>query len=363
MSQSGSKLFKSESGSLVPIFAVALVPMIAVVGLSVDYTSAVAAKASMQNALDAAALSITTLPTITSNTDRETKLNEAFRANGGQGTAKLDSFVVDTFGTASANVSASFAMPTNFMQIARVDSVQLGVKSAVRKTPSLVQATFKVDKISGYWDKTMTLYGTKFGETTANKLMKITYVHNKFGDPKGYGTSTVYTINGSTETKAQQQVCTTTKVTTFSGLPAGAITQTASNGQKYSTTCTNTFYPATNTAGAAIDVSLMNQLYLEMKIPNPNPGLNNGNLPNGTKTTLRSDDPVTSNRLYLDSIEVKSGQVVDIFTAVPCGQTSTQAWEDGGNAVPAAVSNADFFYYVTGKCDFNKRPSETMLTQ
>ena len=45
------------------------------------------------------------------------------------------------------------------------------------------------------------------------------------------------------------------------------------------------------------------------------------------------------------------------------GQTGYQAWEDGGNAVPAAVSNADFFYTVQGKCDYNQRPSDTVLTQ
>ena len=39
------------------------------------------------------------------------------------------------------------------------------------------------------------------------------------------------------------------------------------------------------------------------------------------------------------------------------------AWEDGGNSVPAPVGNADFFYNVTGKCDFNKRPNNTRLTQ
>ncbi|UVC16211.1 TadE/TadG family type IV pilus assembly protein [Mesorhizobium onobrychidis] len=362
MPPSASHFLRSESGSLAPILAIMLIPMTAALGFSIDYNSAVATRASMQNALDAATLSITTLPTSTSLADRQVKLQESFAANSGQGTAKLDGFVVAADGTASINASARFAMPTNFMQIAHVDTVPVAVASAVRKRPALVETTFKVDKISGYWDKSMTLYGTKFGETAANKLMKISYVHNKYGDPKGYGTSRVYTINGSTETLAQKQVCTTRTVTSFYGLPTTTITQTDSSGKKYATTCVNTMYPSTG-AGAVIDVSLMDKLYLEMKIPNPNPGLGGGYLPTGTKQTLRSDDTATSDRLYIDSVEVKQGQVVDIFIAVPCGQPSTQAWEDGGNAVPAPVSNADFFYTVTGKCDFNKRPSQTVLTQ
>ncbi|TIN11543.1 MAG: hypothetical protein E5Y59_15515, partial [Mesorhizobium sp.] len=222
--------------------------------------------------------------------------------------AKLDSFVVAADGTASINASASFAMPTNFMQIAHVDTVQIGVASAVRKRPALVQTTFKIDKVSGHWGKTMRLYGTKFGETAANPLMKITYVYNNFGDPKGYGTSTVYTVNGATETKVQEQKCTTKTVQNFNNLPTGAITQTSGN-KKYLTTCTNTMYPA-NGAGAVIDVSLMDVLYLQMDVPS------------AQTPKLKSNDANTSNRLYIDGVEV-----------------------------------------ANGKLDFNQRPSQTVLTQ
>jgi Flp pilus assembly protein TadG len=349
MPQSESHFLTSESGSLAPILAVMLIPMCAALGISVDYNAAVATRASMQNALDAATLSVTTLPTGTTLADRQVKLQESFAANSGQGTAKLDGFVVAADGTASITASARFAMPTNFMQIAHVDTVQIGVASAVRKRPALVQTTFKVDLVSGYWDKIMTLYGTKFGETAANPLMKITYVYNKFGDPKGYGTSTVYTVNGATSTKVQEQKCTTRTVLSFSNLPTGAITQ-VSGGRRYLTTCTNTMYPA-NGAGAVIDVSQMDVLYLQMDVPS------------AQQPKLKSNDANTSNRLYIDGVEVANGKLVDIFTAVPCGQPSKQAWEDGGTTVPAPVSNADFFYTVTGKCDFNQRPSQTVLTQ
>ncbi|MER9563887.1 TadE/TadG family type IV pilus assembly protein [Mesorhizobium sp. M0571] len=361
MPLSARKFLKSVGGSFAPMLAILLIPMVAALGFSIDYTSAVSTKALMQNALDAASLSITTLATTTSLADRQVSLQDSYLANGGQGTAKLDSFVVAADGTASIKASAGFAMPTSFMQIAKINTVQVGVASAVTKRPALVQATFKVDKISGYWGKTMTLYGTKFGDTVANKLMKITYAYNNFGDPKGYGTSTVYTVNGTTSTMVQQQVCTTAIVISFYGLPTTTIVQTDSYGRKYATTCVTTTFPATG-AGAVIDVSLMDQLYLQMDVPSAA----SANPPQ--PTVLKSNDPATSNRLYMgtsptDMVEVATGQVVDIFTAVPCGQTSLQAWEDGGNPVPAAVSNADFSYFVTGKCAFNQRASETLLTQ
>jgi len=348
------RLVACESGSMMPIMVLMTIPLLLGIGFSVDYTSAVTTRSGMQNALDAAIVSITTMPTTTSFGDRQTALQQAYAANGGPGTALLASVNVDSFGTASFGATASYAMPTDFMQIARINSVQVGVGSAVRKTPALVQTTFKLSKVSGYWAKTMTLYGTKFGDTTAKPLMTISYTYNGAGDPKGYGTTTVSTVNGSTSTVVQKQVCTTDTLKNLQKkLPAGSVIQTDSYGTTYS--CADTFYPA-NGAGAVIDVSTMNNLYLEMDVPSGNPKV------------LKSNDPTTSNRLYIGTSstnmpEVATGQNVDIFTSVPCGQTGYQAWEDGGNAVPAPVSNADFFYTVQGKCDYNQRPSDTVLTQ
>ena len=358
MPRFAKQFLRSTSGSLVPVFIIALVPLALAVGFSVDYTSAVQTRGNMQNALDAAILSITTMPTGTALAARQTALEQAFANNGGQGTAKLDSFDVAADGTATARASASYPMPTNFMQIARIDTVQVAVGSAVRKRPALVQTTFKVTKVSGYWGKTMTLYGTKFGATTAKPLMTITYTYGNTGDPKGYGTTLVNTITNSggadVTTTVQKQVCVvgTTKSLQKS-LPAGTAIQTDSSGTKYG--CVDTMYPA-NGSGAVVDVSLMSSLYLQMDVPSGSPKI------------LKSNDPATSNRLYIGTSptvmpEIATGQTVDIFTAVPCGQPGYQAWEDGGNPVPAAVSNADFFYTVTGKCDFNQRPSDTVLTQ
>jgi Flp pilus assembly protein TadG len=348
------RFLAGRDGSMMPMMVLMTIPLLTAIGFSVDYTSAVTTRGDMQNALDAAIISITTLPTTTGFSDRQTALQQAYAANAGQGTATLTGVNVDTFGTATFTATASYPMPTTFMQIARISSVQVGVGSSVRKTPALVQTTFKVTKVSGYWGKTMILWGTKFGQTSPQKLMTISYSYNGYGDPKGYGTTTVNTVNGSTSTTVQTQVCTTGTLKNLKkSVPSGTTIQTDDYGTSYY--CVDTFTPA-NGAGAVIDVSQMDQLYLEMDVPSGNPKV------------LKSNDPTTSNRLYIgtsptDMPEVATGQTVDIFTAVPCGQTGYQAWEDGGNSVPAPVSNADFFYTVQGKCDYNQRPSNTVLTQ
>ncbi|TIM95609.1 MAG: pilus assembly protein [Mesorhizobium sp.] len=341
---------ESRSGSFAPILVLAMIPLITAVGFSVDYTSAVQTRSTEQAALDAAILSITTMDTTSTKPQRQVLLQDTYRENGGQGAATLNSFDVSANGTATAQASASFAMKTVFMQIARIPTVAIGVNSAVNKAPALVEATFKVTGVSGYWNKTMTLYGTMFGAAAGKPLMTIDYKYGGGTDPKGYGTTTVSKIDSlGVPTVIQTQVCKVGK-----NPPNGVTLNTDQFGTKYY--CVDTMTPG-NTAGASIDVSQMASLYLQMNVPSGNP------------KNLYSNDPATSNRLYSSTsadiplAEMATGQIVDIFGLVPCGSTGYQAWEDGGNPVPAPVSNADFFYNVTGKCDFNKRPNNTRLTQ
>ena len=341
---------ESRSGSFAPILVLAMIPLITAVGFSVDYTSAVQTRSTEQAALDAAILSITTMDTTSTKPQRQVLLQNTYRENGGQGAATLNSFDVSANGTATAQASASFAMKTVFMQIARIPTVAIGVNSAVNKAPALVEATFKVTGVSGYWNKTMTLYGTMFGAAAGKPLMTIDYKYGGGTDPKGYGTTTVSKIDSlGVPTVIQTQVCKVGK-----NPPNGVTLNTDQSGTKYY--CVDTMTPG-NTAGASIDVSQMASLYLQMNVPSGNP------------KNLYSNDPATSNRLYSSTsadiplAEMATGKIVDIFGLVPCGSTGYQAWEDGGNPVPAPVGNADFFYNVTGKCDFNKRPNNTRLTQ
>lgn len=343
------RFLSSESGSFAPAFAVVLVPVLLAMGLAVDYTSATSDRAKMQNALDSAVLSITTMKRTATDAERQTVLQNVYAANGGQGTATLLSVSFDVDGTMHASTSASYAMPTDFMSLAKIQTVNIGVSTSVRKNPSLIEATFKIDKASGYWDKTITLFGADPAKTDADPMMKIDYKYNGAGGAKGYGTTTVYTkdAKGNFTVIQQQQVCTTQdykksiKLGTF---PTGPF----KDGDSKLTSCS---MPVAGD-GAAIDVSKVNDLYLQMEVTT------------GNKDTFRSNDPAKSNRLFIDGVQVPKNQIVNIFTAVPCGETSSQAWEDGGTAeANMTLGDADFFYKVSGKCDFNQRPSVTSLVQ
>lgn len=349
-----SRFRNSTAGNLTTMAAVLAVPLFLAVGVSVDYSMATMTRSDMQNALDIATMSVINLPKTTTVTQRGQKLQEIYVANRGAGTATISSFSVNAVGAADIATKAQFQQPTTFMRLAGRNDVSVGVNSESHKEPVLVEAKFEIVAASGWWDKTMTLYGTKIGETSAKKLLQIAYTYNRAGESKGYGNLVVSTVaaNGALTT-IQTQICETVTVLNFLNLPLGAITSTF-NGLKKLTTCTK------NGGAATVDVQDMETLYLQMDVPK-----SSSTYPNNPSRaiTLRSDDPATSDRLYIDGVEVATGQTVDIFTAVPCGQTSEQAWEDGGNAVPAPVSNADFFYKVTGKCDFSTRPVGIALTK
>ncbi|HTN64093.1 MAG TPA: TadE/TadG family type IV pilus assembly protein, partial [Devosia sp.] len=247
------KFLKSEGGSIAPIFALSLLPLLLAVGLSVDYTSATTTKAGMQSALDAASLSIVTMSKDTSRADREAALQAAFLGNGGEGAAKLNAFSIGADGTVNLQASATYAMPTNFMQLAMVKAVPVGVQTAVNKTPALVEATFKIDLASGWWNKKIYLYGIKFGETKAQKLLEIDYSYKKYtynsgnesiSDPKGYGTTTVSkvtTVSGKEKLEPIQSQTCTTEVGDSKSTKPGVISNEAQrkDGKKiyFQTTC------------------------------------------------------------------------------------------------------------------------------
>lgn len=355
----------SENGSFAPAIALSAVPLLLALGIAVDYTSATTDRAQMQNALDSAVISITTMDRTASDEERRTTLQNVYAANGGPGTATLKSVSFDADGTMHASTSASYAMPTNFMSLARINNVEIDVSTSVRKNPSLIQAEFRIEKVSGWWDKTITVYGTRFGQTKAEALKQISYKFNGKGGTKGYGTTTMYSKdnNGKFTVIEQQQVCSTENKK--ANTPAGSFPGPFVDGDKV-TTCAIT---VDSKDGGKVDVSQMSDLYLQMDVPSASSVKQ--------PTTLKSNDTETSNRLYISDpskkstdpenpdnlVEIEKGKVVDIFTAVPCEETSKQAWEDGGNEVPAHPKNADFYYSVTGKCDFNKRPSVTSLVQ
>jgi hypothetical protein len=62
-------------------------------------------------------------------------------------------------------------------------------------------------------------------------------------------------------------------------------------------------------------------------------------------SALRTDDPATSNHLFVDGKQVPLGVTASLEKYFGCTKTQNHAWEDGGG-----WERQDFFYTVTATC-------------
>jgi Flp pilus assembly protein TadG len=120
---------KNENGAIAIMFAFGLVPLIGVVGASVDYTKATKDRASLQQAVDAAALAGVKI----AFTDKAKGIDHAkkiFQANLPADMKTYTSIVSYNDATGIMDVSASGNYNTSFVSIIRVDKVEISTKSS-----------------------------------------------------------------------------------------------------------------------------------------------------------------------------------------------------------------------------------------
>jgi Flp pilus assembly protein TadG len=75
------RFWSDKKGSMIVMFAVALVPVLALMGAAIDYSRASLARTKMQGALDATALFLSRLPAGTTQEDLTSKALVFFFAN------------------------------------------------------------------------------------------------------------------------------------------------------------------------------------------------------------------------------------------------------------------------------------------
>src|SRR5690554_1660226 len=72
---------RNDKGNVAILFAVALIPLIGVVGMAIDYSRTNAAKTRLQNALDSTALAMAFEPADLSDADLQARAMQIFTAN------------------------------------------------------------------------------------------------------------------------------------------------------------------------------------------------------------------------------------------------------------------------------------------
>jgi Flp pilus assembly protein TadG len=138
------RLVRDTRGSVAVLFGLAVIPILLGVGVAVDYGRALIVRERMSSAADAAALAIGSWTGLT-QAELKTKAQQYFKANypssalGAVGTLNVhfqgDDILVDVTGS----------VPTTFMRLANVDSLDIGVSAVITKRQRNIELTLVLD--------------------------------------------------------------------------------------------------------------------------------------------------------------------------------------------------------------------------
>jgi Flp pilus assembly protein TadG len=128
------RLFGNRDGSVAPMFALAIIPVIGLVGAAIDYTRTSAARSEMQDALDATALMLSKQAPGLSNGDLNTLAQNYFNAlyhNSDSQQVKVAATYSAT-GGAQLTVSGSGTVPTTISNMLGVSTMDFNSSSTVK---------------------------------------------------------------------------------------------------------------------------------------------------------------------------------------------------------------------------------------
>ncbi|NTJ67986.1 pilus assembly protein [Agrobacterium rhizogenes] len=297
-----SRLTKDRAGNFATLTALIAVPLAAAAGLAVDYASAVHQRTNLQEIADGAALAG---GKIFDGTNLAAAQAEATRFI----TAYADTTPANLSYTITANgrilsVNLTGAVPTNLMRIVNINSVNIGVNSQATAPAKPDIVTITPTQAQGWYYKVITIRVVRPNATAETVVGTVTYqptTHNN----DGQGTMTAVpsgpiTLGQYTKLVLQMDV-------KDDGCPLG---KTASISNNSAVSCNSK-----NSAGTKYDL------------------------------TLRTDDPNTSNYLFVDGSQLPKGVTLPIENYFGCQATQKHAWEDGGG-----WDRQDFFYTISSQC-------------
>ena len=161
------RLIKDIRGNVAVLFGVGLIPIVLGVGVAVDYGRALMVRERMQGAIDAATLAVGSWPGL-SQAQMQAKAQQYFNANYVASKASFGAvspLQLSTSGN-SIVVSASASVPTTFMRVANIDSLNVVASTTVVVGMGTAEVVLALDN-SG------SMAGTKINslKTAANNLV------------------------------------------------------------------------------------------------------------------------------------------------------------------------------------------------
>src|SRR5680860_219514 len=165
---------RETKGNVAILFGLAIIPIILGVGVAVDYGRALSVRSRMADAADASALAVGSWTDL-SSAEIQTKAQQFFNAN----------YPASSLGTASAvnvsvvgndiTVKVTGVVPTTFMKLANINSVNVGASSTVTKKQRKIELALVLDT-TGSMDSGGKMTSLK---SAAKKMVQTLFKGNK----------------------------------------------------------------------------------------------------------------------------------------------------------------------------------------
>jgi Flp pilus assembly protein TadG len=298
------KFVNDRGGNFAIMTALLAVPLTISAGVAVDLSSAYLQRTNLQEIADGAALAG---GKVFDGTNLAAAQAEAVNFITAYSTTTPASLTYTMTGTSDRvfKVTLNGAVPTSLMRLGNVNSVDVGVSSQATAPAKPTVVTLTPTQAQGYYYKVVTVRVVRPGATAETVLGTVTYqptTHNN----SGQGTMTVtptgsITLGDYTKLVLQMDI-------KNDGCPLKMV---ASVSSKNAVSCSNTNQASSN----KYDLS------------------------------LRTDDPTTSNYLFVNGTELPQGVIIPIENYFGCQAPQKHAWEDGGG-----WTTQDIFYTISSTC-------------
>ena len=137
--RAAAEIVGADRGNVAAIFAIALVPMLGIVGAAIDYSRAAAARSAMQAALDTTALMVSkdaaanpNLTTQQATNAAQKYFNALYKDGDASGVVISATFTPNTGAGATVQVSGSGSVATDFMKMAGFTQINIGTSSTTK---------------------------------------------------------------------------------------------------------------------------------------------------------------------------------------------------------------------------------------
>ena len=148
------RFVQDRRGGVAPMFALAIVPVLGLVGAAVDYSRANSVRAGMQSAIDATALAMAKLAPTLTQTQLQTQTSAYFNAMFNHPEAK-NLVITPTYTTAGRSQlvnSVSGSMDTSFMKVIGFSTLNVGSTSTVKWGNSRLRVALVLDNTGSMAD-------------------------------------------------------------------------------------------------------------------------------------------------------------------------------------------------------------------